>query len=110
MARNLSKHAEWLSLVEVSGPFLAVAVLDRVFPQGLEAIYPEAKRHIRSAYEEWCDAVSEDDKDLQALHKEWVHLVISDFLEIPDKVLLPGNSVQVPSDNGGGHLSSPAAA
>ena len=105
MARNLSKHAEWLSLVEVSGPFLAVAVLDRVFPQGLEAIYPEAKRHIRSAYEEWCDAVSEDDKDLQALHKEWVHLVISDFLEIPDKVLLPGNSVQVPSDNGVGGYS-----
>ena len=105
MARNLSKHAEWLSLVEVSGPFLAVAVLDRVFPQGLEAIYPEAKRRIRSAYEEWCDAVSEDDKDLQALHKEWVHLVISDFLEIPDKVLLPGNSVQVPSDNGVGGYS-----
>ena len=105
MARNLSKHAEWLSLVEVSGPFLAVAVLDRVFPQGLEAIYPESKRRIRSAYEEWCDAVSEDDKDLQALHKEWVHLVIFDFLEIPDKVLLPGYSVQVPSDNGVGGYS-----
>ena len=105
MARSLSKHAEWLSLVEVSGPFLAVAVLDRVFPQGLEAIYPESKRRIRSAYEEWGDAVSEDDKDLQALHKEWVHLVLSDFLEIPDKVLLPGNSVQVPSDNGVGSYS-----
>ena len=73
MANSLSKHAEWLSLVEVSGPFLAVSVLDRVFPQGLDAIYPDSKRRIRSAYEEWCDAVVEEDKDLTALHQAWVH-------------------------------------
>jgi hypothetical protein len=30
-------HAEWLSLVEVSGPFLSMPVLLRVFPQGLDA-------------------------------------------------------------------------
>ena len=29
-------HNEWLSLIEVSGPFLSVPVLDRVLPQGLE--------------------------------------------------------------------------
>lgn len=28
-------HAEWLSLVESSGPFLSMPVLLRVFPQGL---------------------------------------------------------------------------
>jgi hypothetical protein len=28
-------HTEWLSLIEVSGPFLSVPVLERVFPQGL---------------------------------------------------------------------------
>ncbi len=30
-------HAEWLSLIEVSGPFLIMPVLLEVFPQGLDA-------------------------------------------------------------------------
>src|SRR5262249_35896469 len=30
-------HAEWLSLVEVSGPFLSMPVLLEAFPTGLEA-------------------------------------------------------------------------
>jgi hypothetical protein len=29
-------HADWLSLVEVSGPFVSLPVLMRIFPQGLE--------------------------------------------------------------------------
>jgi hypothetical protein len=29
-------HADWLSLVEVSGPFVSLPVLMQVFPQGLE--------------------------------------------------------------------------
>ena len=58
---KLSKHTEWLSLVEISGPFLAVSVLDKVFPQGLEAIYPDSKKRIRNAYEEWCDALNDED-------------------------------------------------
>jgi hypothetical protein len=29
-------HAEWLSLAEVSGPFLSVPVLVEAFPAGLE--------------------------------------------------------------------------
>ena len=31
-------HNEWLSLLEISGPFLSLPVLLRVFPQGLEAL------------------------------------------------------------------------
>ncbi len=30
-------HNEWLSLIEISGPFLSMPVLLRVFPQGLDA-------------------------------------------------------------------------
>jgi len=37
-------HAEWLSLVEVSGPFLSMPVLMRVFPQGLEAHDPDRRK------------------------------------------------------------------
>jgi len=37
-------HNEWLSLVEVSGPFLSLPVLLRAFPQGLCATI---KRELR---------------------------------------------------------------
>ena len=30
-------HADWLSLVEFSGPFVSLPVLLRVFPQGLHS-------------------------------------------------------------------------
>ena len=33
-------HAEWLSLLEISGPFLSMPVLLRAFPQGLDAHDP----------------------------------------------------------------------
>lgn len=42
-------HSEWLSLVEVSGPFLSMPVLMRVFPQGLEAHDAERFRLLRLA-------------------------------------------------------------
>ena len=52
-------HAEWLSLVEIEGPFLTLPVLERVFPQGLDKDdSPEAKalsRNLRLAFEEWED-------------------------------------------------------
>ena len=103
--KKLSQHAEWLSLVDISGPFLAVSVLDRVFPQGLEAVYPESKRRIRAAYEEWCDAVDQNDPALSELHREWAKLVLSEFLEIPDEVLLAGNDFSVTADDGNGAFS-----
>ena len=40
-------HAEWLSLIDVSGPFLTLPVLERVFPQGLEGHDPEQARTLR---------------------------------------------------------------
>ena len=50
-------HAEWLSLIEVSGPFLSMPVLLEVFPGGLElkANEGELRRRLRLAYEEWAD-------------------------------------------------------
>ena len=38
-------HAEWLSLVEVSGPFLSMPVPLRVFPQGLDPHGRQAPVH-----------------------------------------------------------------
>lgn len=48
-------HNEWLTLIDVSGPFLSVPVLERVFPQGLDAHDPEQARLLKLAFEEWED-------------------------------------------------------
>ncbi len=82
-----SSHQEWLSMLEVSGPFLAVSVLEKIFPQGLESLETYRKKRIRSAYEEWCDAVEEDDPQLPELHQAWVELVLHELLEYEDSVL-----------------------
>ena len=46
-------HAEWLSLLEISGPFLSMPVLLRAFPQGLDAHDPDTFRALKLAYEEF---------------------------------------------------------
>jgi hypothetical protein len=65
----MSRNHEWLDLIEVSGPFLALPVLREVFPQGLEELDAIRARRLRSAYEEWRDAVDSEDSDLGRLHQ-----------------------------------------
>jgi len=85
----VSRHAEWLSLVESSGPFLAVSVLESVFPQGIETVQTADRQRLRRAYEEWCEAVDENDAQLDALHREWVRLVAEALLEYDSAVCRP---------------------
>lgn len=40
-------HAEWLSLVDISGPFLAIPVLTHTFPQGLKVLSSFKCRRLR---------------------------------------------------------------
>ena len=77
--KNLSKHAEWLSLIEISGPFLTVSMLDKAFPQGLEAVETPRRQKLRAAYEEWREAVDQEDRLLPELHREWVRLVLTEM-------------------------------
>lgn len=84
---NPSRHTEWLSLVEVSGPFLAVPVLEKAFPQGLDIVETPRRQHLRAAYEEWCDAVEEEDSLLLNLQREWVRLVFTGILEYDSATL-----------------------
>lgn len=85
-------HSEWLSLVEVSGPFLSMPVLMRAFPQGLEAHDPERFRTLRAAYEEW-----QEDQGTgrfnPAIHVAWIKFILNDMLELPDQVILEGQAV-----------------
>lgn len=87
------KHAEWISLLEVSGPFLAVSVLEDAFPQGLEKVDTPARQRIRAAYDEWRDAVDDSDSQLDALHREWVRLVVEGLLEYDASVLKSGTDI-----------------
>lgn len=81
-------HAEWLSLVEASGPFISLQVLLEVFPGGLDAHDADGFRSLRAAYEEWLDYRSDP-----AIHRAWVNWVLTAQLEFPDEVLLSGQAV-----------------
>lgn len=83
-----SHHTEWLSLIEVSGPFLSIPVLKRAFPQGLEAHDPEHLKELRLAYAEW-----EEDKYSPAVHRAWVEYVLRETLGFSDEVLREGQSL-----------------
>src|SRR5713101_3332807 len=85
-------HAEWLSLVEVSGPFLSMPVLLRVFPQGLDAHDPDLTRSLRLAFEEWEDNQGGLRPD-PAIHRAWVRHVLREALELPDELLAEGQSL-----------------
>lgn len=91
-----SQHIEWLSLIEVSGPFLAVGLLEKAFPQGLEAVETPRRHKLRAAYDEWCEAIDEDDAQLLALHREWVQLVLADILEYSQEVLFENSAFEEP--------------
>lgn len=78
-------QAEWLSLVEVSGPFLTLPVLTRAFPAGLEPTDRELVEELRVAYAE----VTDD----PTLSPRWVRWVLERLLDLPDTVLRHGAAV-----------------
>jgi hypothetical protein len=64
-------HTEWLSLLEISGPFLSMPVLTRAFPQGLDALDADLKSDLRTVYEEWLDNQGGLRAD-PAIYRVWV--------------------------------------
>jgi hypothetical protein len=67
-------HAEWLSLVQTSGPFLTVPTLEKVLPDGLDAAGDLAD--VRVAYSEW--------RDDESLTERWVRWVLDELLGLRD--------------------------
>lgn len=72
-------HADWLRLIEISGPFLSMPVLQRIFPQGLDAHDSERLRRLRAAFEEWQDNQGGIAPDPE-IHQEWVRFVLHETL------------------------------
>jgi hypothetical protein len=86
MSRPITRHhADWLSLVEVSGPFLSLAVLARALPQGLDAVDPETVATLRRAHAEW--------QDEPALQGQWVRWVLGSLLGFSEGLLVEGPAV-----------------
>lgn len=79
-----TQHHDWLSLIEISGPFLAVPVLKEAFPQGLEELDAAKRKRLRQAYDEWREAQETDDPHLAELHAAWIDEVLSRGLELDE--------------------------
>jgi hypothetical protein len=80
----LNVHDDWLSLIEISGPFLAVPVLKEAFPQGLEGLDGIKKKRLRQAYEEWREALELEDAQFVELHAAWIEEVLSSGLDLDE--------------------------
>ena len=85
-------HNEWISLIDVSGPFLSVPVLDRVFPHGLDAHDPDHTRVWKLAFEEWEDN-QQGERPNPAIHREWINFVLKQTLGLPDEVIADGQEI-----------------
>ncbi|MCC9007527.1 Eco57I restriction-modification methylase domain-containing protein [Pseudomonas putida] len=81
---TISAHEDWLSLIEISGPFLAVPVLKEAFPQGLEELNGTKRKRLRQAYEEWREALELEDAQFAELHVAWIDEVLSRGLELDE--------------------------
>lgn len=81
------KHAEWLSLISINGAFLSLPVLQRLFPQGLEAHDPEKMRRLRMVIEEW-QTNNESRRPDQAIHRAFCEFVLREMLEYSPQALL----------------------
>jgi type I restriction-modification system DNA methylase subunit len=79
-----SVHHDWLALIEISGPFLAIPVLTEAFPQGLEELDGIKRKRFRQAYEEWREAQETDDSQFKELHAAWIDEVLSRGLELDE--------------------------
>jgi hypothetical protein len=81
-------HADWLSLLETSGPFLSLPVLLRAFPQGLDPRDPEQAKQVRLAYEDW-----QENPTLTAKQRSWVMHVLTQVLLYPKELLAEGQTL-----------------
>jgi hypothetical protein len=91
------KHAEWLSLIDISGPFLSMPVLLESFPQGLDLNDDESlvRRRVRLAYDEWIENQEGPCPD-PAIHTQWLRFVLEEVLQMRSDAILEGQ--QIPAD------------
>lgn len=85
-------HAEWLSLVPVSGPFLSLPVLMEAFNTGLEPHDPEHARLLRQEYATWQESQDKRKAD-PAPQRQWIRFVLTKTLDLDGSVLVEGQAI-----------------
>ena len=90
MASMAGHHAEWLSLLDVSGPFLSVPVLKEALPNGLDAHDSVIAGELRAALDEWADPELAMPGSLEAVdvHLAFVRFVLTEVLGFEPDVLV----------------------
>ena len=83
-------HDEWWSLMDISGPFLTLPVLERVLPQGLDPILTQKVKRSRSAYEEWIETIQSNGSESKQIHGKWIEMILSEILEFDHESLKSG--------------------
>src|SRR3954452_10879259 len=86
------QHAEWLSLVPVSGPFLSLPVLMEAFNAGLEPHDPDHSRLLRQEYGNWLEAMEKQRGD-PAPHHGWIRFVLNTTLDLDNQALLERQAI-----------------
>lgn len=81
-------HADWLSLVDVSGPFVSLPVIQRVFPQGLDPRDSAQAKALRASYDEW-----QDNPTAPGKQHTWVMHVLTNLLGYPPGLLAEGQRI-----------------
>lgn len=81
-------HADWLNLVEHSGPFFSLPVLSRVFSHGLDPRDTAQAKRLREAYEVW-----QDNPTAPGKQHAWVMHVLTDLLGYPEKLIAEGQAI-----------------
>lgn len=81
-------HADWLNLVEASGPFVSLPVSIRVFPQGLDQLDAGQARELRLAYGEWRESPNGPGRQ-----DAWVRHALQNLLGWPSEALKEGQSL-----------------
>ncbi|WP_261574580.1 Eco57I restriction-modification methylase domain-containing protein, partial [Frankia gtarii] len=85
-----AQHRDWLSLIDVSGPFLSLPVLRRVWPT-LDPLEKKARQRLRREHTAWLDAPAAGQRD-------WVRFVLAELLGWGDALIWPEAATDVETD------------
>lgn len=88
MNPTVMHHNEWISLLDISGPFLSLPVLLEVFPNGLDEIESNTVSNLKRAYEEYLDS-----KNDVAIHSAWIDYVLENLLGFSADLLKRGQAI-----------------
>lgn len=81
-------HADWLNLVEHSGPFFSLPVVSRVFSNGLDPRDTAQAKRLREAYEFWQDNPAAPGKQ-----HAWIMHVLTELLDYPKKLIAESQAI-----------------